>query len=280
MTLTIHALFEAYKETREWKRLAPNSQKTYQQMMDYGEKDAFLVSNRVSLITDTFVDGLYEKLKVEKSLSFATMFMKVMRRIWSVMLRKNRKEIKYNPFREMGLTIPAARTQRWLPEQVAVYTRHLWDNKEYQLFILARLCYELGQRPGDMSMLSRKNFNADFSEVKFVQQKTKKSMHLPVLEDTRRFLKAFGQFDKLVTLDPRDISILHHKTLRTLGLPDDLQLRDLRRSALMEVMEHGGSDAEGQAISGHVNRQELNTYSPSTLQMAVNAQNKRFGKFQ
>lgn len=276
MSITVSTLFAKFKETREWNKLSINSKKTYRQMMNHAEKDYFLIMNRASQITEDFVDELYDKLKITKSVSHATMFMKVMRRIWSVCKRK--KLVGNNPFREMGLETPKARIIVWTKDEVEAYIQKALDKKYYDLLLVAMLCYELGQRPGDMKKLveTKQGFNSDFTEVKFVQQKTKKCMYLPIYtERLQRYLKAF--LNHAITRNEHDFLALHHEILNTANLSPKLQMRDLRRTALTEVMEADATDAEGQSISGHVNRQELNTYSPSTLKMAKNAMAKRFG---
>lgn len=276
MSITIQTLFSTFKETREWNKLSVNSKKTYQQMMTHAEKDYFLITNRANQITEDFVDKLYEKLKTTKSVSHATMFMKVMRRIWSVCKRK--KLVKNNPFKEMGLQTPKAREIRWDKSEVEKYIQIALESKYYDVMLVAALCYELGQRPGDMKRLveTKEGFNSDFTEVKFIQQKTHKRMYLPIYtERLQKYLKAF--LPKVIIHNEHDFLALHRDVLAKANLPSYLQMRDLRRTALLEIMEANATDAEGQSISGHVNRQELNTYSPSTLQMAMNAMSKRFG---
>lgn len=276
--MNIKTLFENFKTTREWKKLSPSSQRAYDLQMRKGLTDYFLIRTRVSQINEEFVDELYDKIKTDVSLSMANMFMKVMRRIWSVGRRK--KWVSNNPFREMGLEGEEAREIRWTVEQYNLYIRTTIHYGRTALRTLAAFCYVLGQRPGDMLKLTRKNFNSLLTEVTFIQQKTGKKMHMPLTLELIRLAKAAFAYDndKLIDISAREANEQHRDILRVTGLPTYLQLRDLRRTAISEVMENGGSDAEGQSISGHVNRDELNTYSPSNITMARHALEKRFGK--
>ena len=279
-SITVTTLFSEFKKTREYIRLAYKSKVTYDGMMRKAETDYFLLPNRVSLITERTVDALYEKLMNDKRHSHANMFMKVMRRIWSVMRRKGL--VKNNPFREMGLEKTEPRMVRWTKEQLDSYFTTIKRLGHTELYLISRLCYLLGQRPGDMMTLGKKNFTSDFTKVEFVTQKTKKKIILPIMDDEIiRMLKArFKTADVLSTLNSQELSRLHRDTLIAAGITDKVQIRDLRRTALMEVFEAGGSDAEGQAITGHSDRSlddMLNVYSPYTYQMAENAMRKRFG---
>ncbi len=270
---TVQNLFDNYKGTREYQKLAKNSKATYDSQMRFAVNDYFLVRNRLTQITETVVDELYEKIKI-KSVQQANMFMRVMRRIWSVGKRKG--WTKTNPFIEMGLETVKPRTNRWTKTDYEVYINKTTELKYYDLRAIAAYCYVLAQRPGDIAALTIKNFRNDLTEVSFIQQKTKKEMHLPIIGDLTRYAKAaFSIGDKLINTHLRILNEQHREVLKLTGLPPDLQLRDLRRTALMEVMENDGTDAEGQALSGHKDRAMLDIYAPSSLKMAVNALHKR-----
>lgn len=272
--MNIDTLLNKFKETREWRKLSPNSQRTYQQMIDYAIKDYFLITNRVSQITTTLVDDLYEKLVKAGKLSHANMFMKVMRRIWNVSRRN--KLVTDNPFASMGLGKEEPREIVWTKEQYEQYVEYTWKNDLQPLSLLARLCYTLGQRPGDMVKLKATNFTIDLNsrkpvEVKFTQEKTGKKMHLPIPEELQKYLVASTKpFPTMRILNGQ-----HREVLAKLNLPYNLQIRDLRRTALTEIMTGGASDAEGQAVSGHVNRDMLSVYAPTNLNMAKSAMKAR-----
>jgi len=276
--INLATVWEKYKTTREWNKLSPNSQRTYTTVMKSAIEDYFLLGNRVNQITETRVDELYQKLFKTKP-SHANMLMRVLRRVFSVAKRKG--WVKDNPFREMGLVKTEPRTNRWSKEEVKLYFDTAWAKQKYDLAMVVRLCYEWAQRPGDIIALTRANFNSELTEVKLTQQKTGKKIHLPIQEETTRYLKAiFAKqnkiFSLLITIPERHINGLHREHLKEIGISQQLQIRDLRRTALIEMMESGATDAEAQAVGGHVDRQMLNIYAPPTFKMAEAGLAKRF----
>lgn len=279
-SISVQTLFDEFKKTREYTKLATKSKSVYDRAMKYGVEEHFLVVRRVSLITERFVDELYQNLLKDGRHSHANMFMKVMRRVWSVMRRKGL--VTGNPFREMGIEKTEPRTTRWTKEQLDLYFKTLKTKGYFEVFLLAKLCYVLGQRPGDMARLTKRNFSNGYSSVSFKIQKTGKGIQLPILDEELKHVLAayFKHADQITKRTSQDISVIHRYTLAEARLPSNLQIRDLRRTALMEIFEAGGTDAEGQAVSAHSDRSldsMLNVYSPYTYQMAENAMRKRFG---
>jgi len=270
--MKLNSLFDWYKTTREWNRLKPNSKIMYQQMMNnatlYFEHNR--ASEKIKLITTREVDSWYEVICRLNSVSGANLIMKVMRRIWNVAKRDG--QVKSNPFEHMGLQSTEPRTVIWTKEQVKQIVDGLYSRKYYDTYMLIKLCYYLGQRPGDMSKLTCDNFNEFNHTVTFIQEKTGTLLSLPVPVELRIDL----QYLALTTTSLREHNKVFRYVMNEIGLPKELQIRDLRRTALTEIMESGATDAEGQAISGHKNRDMLNTYAPSTLKMAQAAMNKRF----
>ena len=59
------------------------------------------------------------------------------------------------------------------------------------------------------------------------------------------------------------------------GLPSRLQLRDIRRTVLTDLANHGATDTEIMAYSGHKSRESLMPYVCISTQQARNAAGKR-----
>jgi len=62
---------------------------------------------------------------------------------------------------------------------------------------------------------------------------------------------------------------------RAVGLPDDLQIRDLRRTAATEGASAGATPAELMAVGGWTNQASIRPYLVQTRQQAANFQAKR-----
>jgi integrase len=273
-------LFNWYKEQREWRKLSKNSKIMYDQMMKHALAK-FPIMDRVDYITAKTADELYDELLKTGKTSTAVFFTKVMRRIWNV--AKRHGKVKVNPFEKMGVATLPSRTTIWSPEVVHQFSTKALELNLPHISLLVEMCYNLGQRPSDVIAIKIRDYNKTQQTVKVYQSKTKKTVFIPIYEPfitkLNRYVdtvwsKRWGTFLPQFNYSQynRDYRLVRDK----LGLPKTLQLRDLRRTAITEIMEHGATDAEGQAVSGHTNRNELNTYAPSTLTMARNAMEKRF----
>lgn len=273
-------LFNWFKEQREWRKLSKNSMMMYDQMMNHA-LNKFPIMDKVDYITAKIADDLYDELINQGKKHKAVYFVKVMRRIWNV--AKRHGKVKVNPFEKMGVTSLEARTVIWDHNTIKDVSRRALEMNLPHISLLVEMCYNLGQRPGDMIALKIKDYNKLEKTVKVTIHKTKKVAIIPIYGDfivklekyldtdwSRRWGTFLPQFN--YTQYTRD----YRKITDDLKLPENLQLRDLRRTAITEIMESGASDAEGQAISMHRNRNELNTYAPSTLAMARSAMEKRF----
>ena len=74
----------------------------------------------------------------------------------------------------------------------------------------------------------------------------------------------------------RDVRII----LRAAGVPDTIQMRDLRRTAATEMAEAGATESELSVALGLSHRTSavmLDTYAPGNSTMAQNAREKRKG---
>jgi hypothetical protein len=62
---------------------------------------------------------------------------------------------------------------------------------------------------------------------------------------------------------------------RLTGLPDELQIRDLRRTGATEAASAGGTPAELMAVGGWTNQASIRPYLVQTLEQAASVQAKR-----
>jgi hypothetical protein len=59
------------------------------------------------------------------------------------------------------------------------------------------------------------------------------------------------------------------------GLPDDLQIRDLRRTGATEAASAGATPLELMAVAGWANQASIRPYLVQTVEQAANVQAKR-----
>ncbi len=145
-------------------------------------------------------------------------------------------------------------------------------------------------RPGDIRTLTCGQVQND--RITLTQAKTGRVQHCPLYPETKalidRYKASMGvsmmpgvvlvrsrrgrpyQKDRLA----RDVRII----LRAVGVPDAIQLRDLRRTASKERAEAGATEAELASSTGHSiehGSKILDTYNPRSFEQAKAAQDKR-----
>lgn len=271
--MKLQNMFEWFQETREWRKLKPNSRKVYHQMMRHA-LNKFPIMDKVHRITPKVVDEWYDELIAEGKKHRAVTIMKIMRRIWNVAKRAG--HVKTNPFEKMNLDGLEARNTIWTRNQVDAVI-HTLNKKGYEdTAMLIKMCYDLAQRPGDIINMNRSNLNDD-QTVTIQQEKTGAIVTIPVSDDLWADMMVAGNF--FITETSLRIHNKHFAEVRKELDLEHLQIRDLRRTALTEIMESGATDAEGQAISGHKNRDMLSVYAPPTVKMAQSAMKKRYFVF-
>lgn len=271
MAMKLPNLYEWFQETREWRKLKPNSRKMYRQMMKH-TLEKFPIMDKVHRITTKVVDEWYDEMVAAGQTHKAVSIMKVNRRIWNVAKRKG--HVTFNPFEKMNLDGLESRKVIWTRNQVDAIVHALNKKGYYDTAMLIRLCYDLAQRPGDIIRLTTSNMNVADQTVTLQQEKTGAIVTIPVPDDTWAYMMVADTFfvhQSSIRVHNRNFA----EVRKELDL-EHLQIRDLRRTALTEIMEAGATDAEGQSISGHKNRDMLSVYAPPTTKMAQSAMKKRY----
>lgn len=284
-------LAEFYLDSRDFRRLAINSQIFYQRMIST-TYNYVTASTDVEGIDAQYADRLYGKIEKSQGVHRAISVCKVLRKVWNV--GKRHGLIKANPFEQMGLqaSVPP-REQLWAPDQIKTFCATSLAEKRPGLATLVALCYYLAQRPGDMSKLELANFGPFLGDVEFVQEKTNKLLNIQVPQVLVSILLAYFHGLRMspylntsyvVVVDhtgnPYNRAALNKEFARIRDLaklPKELQLRDLRRTALTEMAENGATDAEMQAVGGHADPAILHkVYIKNTLALSASGMSKRF----
>lgn len=192
------------------------------------------------------------------------------------------KKLKHEPY-----------TPIWNRNQVELFldtsfTKFEWRN----IGLLVMMCYEWAQRPTDICHLKWDNLDLDEAKVKIKQSKRGAVVELPVEEPLLTLLKEQKKdwgFQKLViphhrASDNAYVALtpnLFGPTLREIkeacGLPEELKVGHLRKTAITEFVEAGVDSAGIMQVSGHKNISSLNPYMRHTYEGAKTAQNARKG---
>lgn len=259
--------------------LAPRTKKDYQQSFD-------LIAARapdvlVARIERRELKQIYRDLRGIFGLTVANRHMKA----WQVLMAYAYDEGARpdNPALKLKLTRPPARQVRWQPWHVERFrlTADLVGRRSAGLAI--GIAYEIAQRPADVRLIRWQAWDGRAFEV--VQAKTGRRVKVAVSDALAAELNALrpaGDQGLIIrteaTGSPYNEYNLAHLVAairRAARLPDELQMRDLRRTALTEIGEGGGTDDEIRAVGGHAERGAVGIYVMPTATMAESAQRKR-----
>ena len=189
-----------------------------------------------------------------------------------------RGALRDNPASRLRIGGSNRRDARWSDEARWTFLRQCRDHPHgAALRMFFHLLYYTGQRPADVLAMRWSQFDGSVIELR--QQKTGKLLTVPCHRSLRRVLgvarrsavglvivaRANGQPWNQATLGK-----LFQRVRDDAGL-DDLQARDLRRTAAIALAEVGCTEVEVAAITGHnieTTRQILEHYIPRTRSMA------------
>jgi len=265
-------VIQEYIKSDEYQCLASGTKKYYQQYMydiqKLGKDLPFSVFDRKMVIdfVGTYSGGNKRKVAgVLKNLFNTATYLGAAHTNHARDLRlpgqKSRTEVWNDKFR-----------QDWLNEA----QRH---GKADAMTAAFYLLENTAQRPGDVLRMTWTQYNGD--TIKLRQQKTGKLAEVPCTQELRNFLDDLKRRSN-------HLLIVHHndKPLKytpffvafrdianKASVPENLQPRDLRRTAMVNLALAGATDIEIAAISGHTidkTRRILETYIPRNLDMAKN----------
>lgn len=281
---SIAELIDLYQATPRWLQpppvgLAPRTKRDYQQSFD-------LITSRaphvmVAKVSRRDLKLTYRELITAFGLTVANRHMKA----WQVLMAfaHDEGERPDNPALRLNLTRPAPRKVRWSPWHVERFriTADLVGRPSGGLAVW--IAYEIAQRPADVRLIRWSAWDGRAFEV--VQAKTGALVKVVVTEALAAELNRCRPPDGdgyVILTEARGVPYngfgLAHliADIRKAGrLPKELQLRDLRRTALTEIGEAEGTDDEIRAVSGHAERGSVGIYVVPTATMAESAQRKR-----
>jgi integrase len=169
---------------------------------------------------------------------------------------------------------------------------HTWTDDELTAFegrwplgTRERLAYALllytSQRGGDVVRMRRSDIKDGF--IKLTQQKTGAELAIPLHAALLRALKA-GPAKGIFLIGDADgrpigraaLTALMRRAVQAAGLPERCKAHGLRKAAMRRLAEHGGTEKELAAISGHKSLSEVKRYTEMAdqAQLATTGMNK------
>lgn len=201
------------------------------------------------------------------------------------------EHITHNPMARVKKRKTAPRSVTWTHEQVMKFLDTAFTKFEWRsIGLIVLMCYEWGQRPVDIRNLKWDSVELDEGKVTITQTKRGSVVELPIPDNLHDMLT-----EQKEDLDFQPYVVPHHRPhdnayrpltigqmtslLREVkaeaGLPDELQVGDLRKTAIVQMIESGIDHLAIQNVSGHKSVASLNPYNKFSFKTAKNALERR-----
>jgi integrase len=196
-----------------------------------------------------------------------------------------------NPMARVRKRHSEPRSVVWTHDQVlsfldTAFTKFEWRN----IGLIVLMCYEWGQRPIDIRNLTWDDVDLDERVVKIKQTKRGAEVELPIPDNLVGMLseqKGDWDFQEYVVphhraadgayrpLTVSQMTGLLAAVKDTVGLPDDLRVGDLRKTAIVQMIESEVDQLAIQSVTGHKHVSSLNPYNKFSLKTAKSALERR-----
>lgn len=197
-----------------------------------------------------------------------------------------------NPFSKVSKRPAKPRKVVWTREHInlfldTAYSRFKWRSTG----LIVQMAYEWCQRLGDMANLTWDMYDTETRVLYLEQSKRRAKVELPTTDELHEMLmqqKTDVDFQPYVApkcmerriinrpYDKYALSYVAREIIKAAGLPDELQIMDMRRTGTMEMVEAGVSLPQIMSITGHANPQSVKPYMKNTLTSARKAAKLRF----
>jgi len=200
--------------------------------------------------------------------------------------------LTHNPMSLVKKSKTKPRKVMWQPDQVQSFLDKAYsDFKWRSIGLIVHMAYQWGQRIGDMRTLTWDSIDFKNRRLDYEQSKRGADVHLPIGEKLLQMLRQQKEdYDFQEYVAPRtevkagayspytidEIHILINEVKEEANLPKELQARDLRRTAITEMVEAGVDLAGIMQVSGHQSPQSVKPYLVNTFSGASNALERRF----
>lgn len=292
---TILHIYKYYVTTTHFKQLAYNSQRTYDNTMNAIANTSVgsrkLGQVKIKDLTAMHCTEAYEEwcedVSVSKGNQCARIFSLLINFCISIDL------IKYNPMSKVRKRKHETRDTTWTQEQVEKFLNVAFTDFDWRnVGLIVLMCYEWAQRPTDIRLLKWSSINFKEKKVKIKQTKRGATVELPISDEIMDMLtqqKKDWDFQDYVVphqrpsdgayrpLNVGQVSWLANQIKEAADLPSNLLVGDLRKSAIVEMIDSEVDHLAIMSVTGHQNISSLNPYHKHTYAAAKSALDRRKG---
>ena len=295
--MTVGFLIREFEASPKFARYAHRTQQEYSNMYRNVEVVRVVDNQRmfgeVKMLTVTrqLAYALYEQLVVNHGHDSANKTVSALQGAFRYATLKF-SEITLNPFSRLDKLTSPSRRQRWTDQQLDSFIKKAEELGYPSVGRCALLCVELVQRPGDILSLKWGAYQEAEKVWHIHQSKRGAVVRVPETSKLRRALGAVRRSVKeRSTGDISDLFVCatvtgkkwHRRNFtkaarriaRAASIPDELQIRDLRRTGATEGASAGATPAELMAVGGWANQASIRPYLVQTQEQAAAFQAKR-----
>lgn len=282
-----------YYLSLDYRSLAPVTQKDYKYCIDTMlatqlPRVKFAVAN-ITTITPPNAQAAYN-LWAERGVSFANHTLAVSSKLWNFAIQLG--HVPTNPFSKVSRRPHRPRKVVWTREDINLFLTTAYSQFRWRsVGLIVQMAYEWCQRLGDMTNLTWDKYDFDKRVLYLEQSKRRAKVELPTTDELHEMLVqqhaevGFQPYVAPVCYNNKVLSSPYNKhtlsmsarnVLRAAGLPEELQIMDMRRTGTVEMVDAGVPLPQIMSITGHANPQSVKPYLKNTLTSAQQAATLRF----
>jgi integrase len=289
---TVLDLVKSYINSIDYTKLSAKSKEDYVYYLKRwaGDKASHttLYATRLQDLTTPSIQRIYD-LHAAHSVSLANHVLAVYRLLFSYAIRNG--FTTFNPFTAVKKQSSKPRRVTWERDDIKAFMAAAFSKFETRsLGLLVYTAYCAAQRLGDMRLLTWDSYDVDTGVLSLTQSKRRAKVSIPLPQDLQQMLKQQHSelgWQQYVFPTTRTVAgVLQPYSLQGLAkagrvimddaqLPDDLQLMDLRRTAVTEMVMAGVPLTNVMSLTGHATPSSLTPYVRHTLKAATVAQDMR-----
>ena len=264
---TVPWIIEQYKQSPKWAKLRPASVRSYQgnfsTILRWSAK-----RGDPPMRTITKLDAQNFWSDLSKHPRTAQQVISRCAQLWNYAIDVDQDIVTRNPFRSLGIPQLPSRSQVWQSGQIVAAIEMAVATGYPSIALAVIIAINTAQRPSDICALRWSQYDGQY--ITLTQIKTGATVTIPVtaelkvaLDDAKRAraagkVVAFEQDGRILINENTGRAWLNtvrlderfRRICRAAGIPDDMQFRDLRRTATTQLAEAGCSLHEIAAIGG------------------------------
>lgn len=288
MKVKLVDLINEYYSSLDYRSLSQSTQKDYR----YCLNTLLATAVRGKVISTMYIQSIdtpraqaaYNKW-AERGVPFANHTQAVCSKVYNYAIQLGYTEV--NPFSKVSRRAHRARKVVWEREHIKMFLDVAYSEFKWRsVGLIVQMAYEWCQRLGDMANLKWDNYDTERRVLYLEQSKRRAKVELPTSDDLHEMLmqqKADVDFQPYIAPYCKERRILHkpydkfmlsylgRQIIRKAGLPEELQIMDMRRTGTMEMVDAGVPLPQIMSVTGHQSAQSVTPYMKNTLTSAQNA---------